>query len=640
MAAGPRSLGLVNDTESEDIPTLASRCLMNLNDVVGALVDDNTQTSLREKIVDGRGRFRIWTSNLGALQPGKSFKSLEFRLRNSDRMRRSVVDGLERLLNVTKRLYYILSGDLPNRTIDFISEEDEPLESVKPRDTEPIIETKELCLGISSSISHLFSLSILIRRQRPKGRLPNLQNFVPLEDSADITYVRDKFPKLTESPWLSRRLGNAITLRRETIRYRQVHRQGLAAPSGSEDTADNRTEIVATTFAESESGQNQEVSNATDNASVFTSATSFMSSYSELDGSSPRIPDLSDMVLDGVPLQYMEPFECPYCRTIQNVANRLEWKKHVFSDLQPYVCTFEHCLSSPFESRHEWFQHEMENHRRQWSCMLCHDTSQTFPNKTDMAKHLQNSHVESVTSAQLDWLLEACQAPLMPSKSLHCLFCSQWASGTNASKTTTHFARHIARHLQSISLASIPLSIDGLEIATQLHESPDNTDIDSNTEERPLPRRSERIARLHAADRPSATKPVVFGPGEEKDKNRYQMRYKNLRDNNASIGSSFSDLDDASITQEALDEALGSTQPDPGTETGCLTCQKRKKKCDESKPECTNCVRGGFVCYGYPNQQGPPKMENQPAAVALELKPIWYDSRGMPVLDDQSRDLE
>ncbi|KAI0206170.1 hypothetical protein F4808DRAFT_194280 [Astrocystis sublimbata] len=69
------------------------------------------------------------------------------------------------------------------------------------------------------------------------------------------------------------------------------------------------------------------------------------------------------------------------------------------------------------------------------------------------------------------------------------------------------------------------------------------------------------------------------------------------------------------------------------TKTGCLTCRKRKKKCDESKPECTNCVRGGFVCYGYPNQRGPPRMESKPAAVPLESKDPSYvppGAYGMP----------
>ncbi|KAK9782697.1 putative Zn(2)-C6 fungal-type domain-containing protein [Seiridium cardinale] len=69
------------------------------------------------------------------------------------------------------------------------------------------------------------------------------------------------------------------------------------------------------------------------------------------------------------------------------------------------------------------------------------------------------------------------------------------------------------------------------------------------------------------------------------------------------------------------------------TKTGCLTCRKRKKKCDELKPECNNCLRGGFLCQGYPNQRGYQKMESKPTAVPLESKDPSYvppGAYGMP----------
>ncbi|KAI9723484.1 MAG: Maltose acetyltransferase [Chrysothrix sp. TS-e1954] len=44
------------------------------------------------------------------------------------------------------------------------------------------------------------------------------------------------------------------------------------------------------------------------------------------------------------------------------------------------------------------------------------------------------------------------------------------------------------------------------------------------------------------------------------------------------------------------------------TKTGCLTCRERKKKCDEAKPACHNCQRGGFACKGY--TQGAPLLKN------------------------------
>jgi hypothetical protein len=38
------------------------------------------------------------------------------------------------------------------------------------------------------------------------------------------------------------------------------------------------------------------------------------------------------------------------------------------------------------------------------------------------------------------------------------------------------------------------------------------------------------------------------------------------------------------------------------TRTGCGTCRKRKKKCDEAKPNCNNCLRGNYECAGYAKQ--------------------------------------
>ncbi|KAK7935167.1 hypothetical protein PG985_000662 [Apiospora marii] len=37
----------------------------------------------------------------------------------------------------------------------------------------------------------------------------------------------------------------------------------------------------------------------------------------------------------------------------------------------------------------------------------------------------------------------------------------------------------------------------------------------------------------------------------------------------------------------------------PGRSKGCKTCLKRRVKCDETKPTCDRCRRGGFECLGY-----------------------------------------
>lgn len=56
------------------------------------------------------------------------------------------------------------------------------------------------------------------------------------------------------------------------------------------------------------------------------------------------------------------------------------------------------------------------------------------------------------------------------------------------------------------------------------------------------------------------------------------------------------------------------------TKTGCMTCRRRKKKCDETRPECNNCIRGGFVCNGYPTRGPWPKTEQKQAPIPLQSK--------------------
>ncbi|RAL13604.1 acetyltransferase [Aspergillus homomorphus CBS 101889] len=56
------------------------------------------------------------------------------------------------------------------------------------------------------------------------------------------------------------------------------------------------------------------------------------------------------------------------------------------------------------------------------------------------------------------------------------------------------------------------------------------------------------------------------------------------------------------------------------TKTGCMTCRRRKKKCDEQHPACNNCIRGGFLCEGYSSRSTWQKPSTSKPPVPLQSK--------------------
>ncbi|KAF3490954.1 uncharacterized protein GIQ15_00471 [Arthroderma uncinatum] len=69
------------------------------------------------------------------------------------------------------------------------------------------------------------------------------------------------------------------------------------------------------------------------------------------------------------------------------------------------------------------------------------------------------------------------------------------------------------------------------------------------------------------------------------------------------------------------------------SKTGCITCRRRKKKCDETKPACLNCQKNAVVCEGYPVKEvwksGKQKIEE-----AARRQSFAILARGLPILID------
>ncbi|KAH8898865.1 hypothetical protein GQ53DRAFT_878085 [Thozetella sp. PMI_491] len=415
-----------------------------------------------------QGRFRVWARNIGALRDPRSSSSLDSRLHDAPKARNAIVSILEALLESLNRVRGILTGDLPNRTTAIAATDDGVPQGIK-------IELDELMLGVRSSITDLFRYSMFLRRQQPRGREAPSSGELPAPDAfLDVRHTTDKFQKLKDRPWLAERIGYAITQRREYIRFRQRHQPGAAGTSHVTEAQQSETASTkATTYKEAGDGDAVLAEGSLDasDRSTRTNATSFMTVFHDDGTAEMAVPDLECLTFKNIRLKYNEFIECPFCRTIQKLHDVLEWRhvstiirltsRHVFTDLQPYICTFEDCSSDLFKTRHEWFRHEMGCHRREWHCLKCR---MVFGSQSNLRHHFKNAHPVDIAESQVEPLLNVCGRPIRRFGHGSCPLCDSWEPGLSTGDNSQDFCKHLAQHLQQLALSAIPQAIDDLEI--------------------------------------------------------------------------------------------------------------------------------------------------------------------------------
>ncbi|KAI0443545.1 hypothetical protein F4803DRAFT_307094 [Xylaria telfairii] len=146
-------------------------------------------------------------------------------------------------------------------------------------------------------------------------------------------------------------------------------------------------------------------------------------------------------------------FPCPYCGMIlaSKDMSRQFWKRHVFRDLRPYICTFKHCNSAEklFSSRHEWKYHEFQIHRREYVCQRC---KSRCISRSKMSMHLQEHYGDSIPSAQMDIILDLCdrQVDSSDDNTEPCILCGE----EHIPLSSWH--DHVAGHMESLSLFVLP----------------------------------------------------------------------------------------------------------------------------------------------------------------------------------------
>jgi hypothetical protein len=199
------------------------------------------------------------------------------------------------------------------------------------------------CQKIAEDISHLFKVAALIGKSIARDRYARAETASKekFDDQYDIAHVRAKFQHGNTPDWLSLRLGQAITKRRQYIKYVREHRSridgdsqqrkepGLPPVASSMDPSRVHGPPKAITLASRPSQMptiaTTVVSNVLlnveqtfdDDRSVTTANTTWLDE--DPDQKLP-VPPLTDYTTLG------QEFLCPFCPTTTRFNSQSSWK--------------------------------------------------------------------------------------------------------------------------------------------------------------------------------------------------------------------------------------------------------------------------------------------------------------------------
>ncbi|KAB8300154.1 hypothetical protein EYC80_000381 [Monilinia laxa] len=389
-------------------------------------------------IQDIFAHFKAWGNSIAAFQEVVVQTSLEFRLKEASEIKRRVLKILGNLQVSLHEATLIITGEEPNEwwPIDeFGDSEDKELDV----DSEQTSELQELFKAMKDANANLMKLSMVIRSSPNRDDYLKAATRYKFDPSYDIGHVREKHGSAEGiTDWLIARLGKAITRRRQFLKYREDHHGKLTRDWDEAAAFEKEDKTIALTKATSFIENPTAV--RTDGPELhgsFGSQTSYEATIVGVSAGRLNVPSHPKMAFEDVPFEFGSPFRCPYCFTERVVKNRSAWKKHVFSDLRPYVCTFKECDMRMFRSRNEWFAHELQNHRREWVCEQCHNAP--FPSSSSYKDHLRSMHHVEVDESQLKALVLQSEEPIDKVSATACRLCDEWK--TNIEDTKYDFKR-------------------------------------------------------------------------------------------------------------------------------------------------------------------------------------------------------
>ena len=185
-------------------------------------------------------------------------------------------------------------------------------------------------------------------------------------------------------------------------------------------------------------------------------------------------------------------------------------------DLQPYVCTHIDCsrLDTLYDSQHDWYEHEVRVHRREWYCGTC---SEAFSHKTDMEEHLKKTHPQIGGTPDIEVVLSRCER----AKSLGeaCPLCGDHLKYYQQEK-------HLGRHMQEAALVTLSNDPDENEFETEAVHGQEASKVHKGT---PNPRSDSQDSIDYMVRGPASTLTSATPPRSPRQQRYYDLEEKEAK---------------------------------------------------------------------------------------------------------------
>ncbi|KAI8943304.1 hypothetical protein NX059_001324 [Plenodomus lindquistii] len=390
-------------------------------------------------IEDEAGRFRIWSGNCGAHRTGRA--SLEDKLREASHVRQQVLGLLHGLSSTLSQIFALATGqqvpweDVSGSESD--SDDDVHHEQL------PSTELGQLATEVTDINTCLMRLSMVIGNPAPHDQFKESRNFDRTYfEPFDIDHVRGKFP--ASSDYLALRLGKANSRRRQYLSYREAHRKRLNRGLDQEEPDDTVEGTVASSMKSNFKQPTTyiDLEGFDDAINDTLSQTSYASSTHDAARLQPPPRPESTKPDD--------PVECPLCFRFVTVETDKAWYKHVYQDIQPYMCTAPNCTTADqtYESRHEWFQHETQFHWKTWKC--AEGCDQSFESSEALYTHVERKHPTVELKPQMERYLRMCEKQKPFTDGAACALCAR------VFDNVSRFRSHMGKHFEEIALFALP----------------------------------------------------------------------------------------------------------------------------------------------------------------------------------------